>query len=481
MLNYTMINRKTFIKQSGMAAAALALQRFSGFALAPLSGNEFISNRPPLIDRSFTSEAVERTIVAAKNKIKDRELAWMFENCFPNTLDTTVTTTMKDGRPDTYVITGDIDAMWLRDSSAQVWPYLPLMKEDKKLQNMIAGVVNRHAAYVLVDPYANAFYNDDKRKGHNDDTLMKPGVHERKWEVDSLCYVIRLAHGYWKQSGDTSCFDNTWLLAMKEIVATFKNQQRKNDDGAYNFKRNTNQPTDTAAGNGAGAPIKPVGLICSVFRPSDDGTVFPFLIPSNYFAVVSLQQLSEISYTVLKDKVFGDECMALANEVAAVLKEHAVVETKHSGKVLAYEVDGYGAHYLIDDSNVPSLISLPYLSAISVNDAVYKNTRKFLTTFGNQPYYVKGKVAEGTSGPHAGRDMIWPMGIIIQAMTTSNDAEIKKAIALLKATHAGTGFMHEAFHKDDANNFTRKWFAWANTLFGEFILKVLEEKPYLLS
>lgn len=476
-----MLNRKTFIKHSGMAAAALAMQRMPGFAMASITGNEFTSNRPPVNERKFISEAVEQKIIEAKKRIKDKELAWMFENCFPNTLDTTVTTTLKDGRPDTYVITGDIDAMWLRDSAAQVWPYLPLMKEDKPLQNMIAGVVNRHAACVLIDPYANAFYNDDKRKGHNDDTLMKPGVHERKWEVDSLCYVIRLAHGYWKHSGDTSCFDHTWLLAMKEIVATFKNQQRKNNNGGYNFKRTTNRPTDTAAGNGSGAPVKPVGLICSVFRPSDDGTVFPFLIPSNYFAVVSLKQLSEISYTVLKDKTFGDECLALAHEVEAALKEYAVVDTAHSGKVLAYEVDGYGAHYLIDDSNVPSLMSLPYLSAISVNDPIYKSTRKFLTTFGNQPYYVKGKVAEGTSGPHAGKDMIWPMGIIIRAMTSSDDDEIKRSIELLKTTHAGTGFMHEAFHKDDATKFSRKWFAWANTLFGESILKLLREKPYLLS
>lgn len=458
----------------------MALQPLPLFAFAA-KGAEFVSRRPALQDRKFVSEAVERQLVAAKQKIKDKELAWLFENCFPNTLDTTVTATTKDGRPDTYVITGDIDAMWLRDSSAQVWPYLPLMKSDKKLQDMIAGVVNRHAFCVLVDPYANAFYNDPARKGHNDKTEMKPYVHERKWEVDSLCYVIRLAHGYWKHSGDPSCFDDTWEAAMKTIVATFKSEQRKNGRSAYNFRRTTAYPTDTAAGNGSGAPVNPVGLICSVFRPSDDGTVFPFLIPSNYFAVQSLRQLAEIATVVLRNKEFAAECTGLAAEVEKALKEHAVVEHKKWGRILAYEVDGFGAHYLIDDSNIPSLVSLPYLGAMDVKDPMYKATRRFLLTPGAHPYYAKGKAAEGTTGPHVGRDMIWPMGIIIRAMTTTDEAEIRSCLQMLKTTHGGTGFMHEAFYKDDATKFTRKWFAWANTLFGEMMLKLIAERPHLLA
>lgn len=475
-----MNNRRTFIRNTSLAAATIALSNIPGYSFAFSPADKFKSQRPPLSDRKFISEAVERTIIATKKKIKDEEIAWLFENCFPNTLDTTVTTTIKDGKPDTYVITGDIDAMWLRDSSAQVWPYLPLVKEDKKLQQMIAGVVNRHAFYVLIDPYANAFYNDPNRKGHDDKTIMKPWVHERKWEVDSLCYVIRLAHGYWKHSGDTSCFDGTWLNAMKTIVDTFKSEQRKNGKSAYNFKRTTDRPHDTAAGGGAGTPINPVGLICSVFRPSDDGTVFPFLIPSNYFAVVSLKQLAEIADTVLREKEFANECLSLAKEVEKALEEYAIVQHSKAGKVLAYEVDGYGAHYLIDDSNIPSLVSLPYLQAIDVNDPLYINTRKFLLAEGNHPYYAKGKAAEGTTGPHAGREMIWPMGIIIRAMTSSDDAEIKNCLSMLKATHANSGFMHEAFYKDEATKFTRSWFAWANTLFGEFILKLAEEKPHLL-
>ena len=473
-----MIRRREFIKNAGIASVGFGF--IPSIAKSNFFDNSFVSQRPLLKDRRFTSIAIEEKILEVTQKIKDLELAWMFENCFPNTLDTTVTTTIKNGRPDTYVITGDIDAMWLRDSSAQVWPYLPFMKKDKKLQDMIAGVVNRHAFYVLIDPYANAFYNDDKRHGHDDATEMKPWVHERKWELDSLCYVIRLAYGYWKHSNDASCFDDNWLNAMKLIVATFKSEQRKNNKSAYNFKRTTSSPTDTAAGSGSGTPINPIGLICSVFRPSDDGTVFPFLVPSNYFAVLSLRQLAEIVTTLKLDQNFATECLTLANEVEKVLQEYAIVEHKKVGKMLAYEIDGFGGQYLIDDSNIPSLVSMPYLGTISAKDPLYKNTRKFLLTLGNHPYYVKGKAAEGTSGPHAGVDMIWPMGIIVRAMTSDNQEEIKKCVSMLKATHAGTGFMHEAFYKNDATKFSRKWFAWANTLFGELVLKLEYEHPELL-
>lgn len=477
-----MNNRRAFIKNTSIATASLALFQIPALSCAmDLTAEDFKSNRPLLANRKFVSKAVDQKISDVKAKIKDKEIAWIFENCFPNTLDTTVFVSAKNGKPDTYVITGDIDAMWLRDSSAQVWPYLPLMKEDKKLQEMIAGVVNRHAFYVLIDPYANAFFNDPDRKGHNDLTEMKPWVHERKWEVDSLCYVIRLGYGYWKHSQDISCFDQIWLKAMKTIVSTFKSEQRKNGTSAYDFKRTTNRQTDTAAGSGSGTPVKPVGLICSVFRPSDDGTVFPFLIPSNYFAVQSLKQLAEISSTVLKENDFAKECLDLALEVENALKEYAIIKHKKAGKILAYEIDGYGAQYLIDDSNIPSLMSLPYLGAISAEDPLYKRTRKFLFNSKNHPYYAVGKVAEGTTGPHVGKDMIWPMGIIIRAMTSNDDEEIKKCLNMLKASHAGTGFMHEAFYKDDAKGFTRKWFAWANTLFGELILKIMEEKPYLLT
>lgn len=477
-----MLSRRQFIKNTGVVGTGLALAPacYTQVVKTP----EFLSRRPPLAQRRFSSPAVEAKIAEVAAAVKDPEIAWLFANCFPNTLDTTVTVGQLDGQPDTYVITGDIDAMWLRDSSAQVWPYLPLIKQDPTLEKLIQGVVNRHARCVRIDPYANAFYRDETQKSDHilDKTEMKPGVHERKWEVDSLCYVIRLAHGYWQAGGDPACFDPGWLAAMKIIAQTFKEQQRKTGPGPYKFLRMTEYPRDTAAGGGRGGLANPIGLICSVFRPSDDGTTFPFLIPSNFFAVESLRELAALVTAFFpNEQTFAAECTALADEVHQALQTYATVPQKKFGEILAYEVDGFGSHYLMDDSNVPSLLSLPYLKAIKPDDAaVYLNTRRFLLSEAN-PYYVKGTAAEGISGPHAGRQRIWPMSIIMRAMTSTDESEIAESLRLLKTTHAGTGFMHEAFDKDNPANFTRKWFAWANTLFGEFILAVLAKNPRLLT
>lgn len=448
------------------------------------AGASFTSRRPPPAERRFASRAVERTIEQVTARLGDPELAWLFANCFPNTLDTTVFTGTLDGKPDTYIITGDIDAMWLRDSAAQVWPYLPLMRQDAALQQMVLGVVYRHARCVRLDPYANAFYRDGRQESHHkdDQTEMRPGVHERKWEVDSLCYVMRLAHGYWKHSGDLSfAVDPGWLEAMRAIVRTFREQQRKQDEGPYVFKRATERSYDTAAGWGRGWPVKPCGLIASVFRPSDDGTVLPFLVPANYMAVTTLRQLAEVLGAARQAPELAADALALAREVEQGLKRHASVDHPRFGRILAYEVDGYGSALLIDDSNIPSLLSLPYLGALDRNSPLYQRTRRFLLTPGAHPYYVEGKAASGISGPHAGRNMIWPMSIIARALTSDDASEIRVCLRTLRATHADTGFMHEAFDKDDPRNFTRKWFAWANTLFGELVLRVLAERPALLA
>jgi hypothetical protein len=438
--------------------------------------------RIPEAKRKFKSPAVERTIQRVKSSIGNQELAWMFENCFPNTLDTTVDFGTIDGRPDTYVITGDIDAMWLRDSTAQVWPYLPLMKEDPTLQQLIAGVINRQARCILKDPYANAFYKDESKisEWKSDLTEMKPGVHERKWEIDSLCFPIRLAYHYWKMTGDSAPSDATSHEALVRILQTFREQQRKTNQGPYHFQRRTETQTDTVAGRGYGNPAKPVGLIFSIFRPSDDATIFPFLVPSNFFAVVSLRQAAEMLDQIHHDQSAAAQCRAMAEEVEQALQKHAIVRHPKLGDVYAYEVDAFGNFYCIDDGNVPSLLSLPYIGAFKPNDKTYVNTRHLVLSDAD-PYYCKGTAAEGPGGPHVGMNMIWPLGLIVQGLTSSNDGEIKKCLTTLQKTHAGTGFMHEAFNKDDPKIFTRSWFAWANTIFGELVLKTFNERPHLLA
>ena len=442
-----------------------------------------LTERPPVGTRKFTSVAVEKTIAEVKAGIKDPKLAEMFEKCFPNTLDTTVFFSEKNGVPDAYVITGDIDAMWLRDSSAQVDPYLPLCKDDPKLSRMVNGLIRRQAQCILLDPYANAFYPDATKVSDwkSDRTDMKPGVHERKWELDSLCYPIRLAYQYWKITGDTSAFDDTWLRAMNLAVATMRVQQRKTDRGPYSFQRKTETQTDTVPGGGWGNPWKPTGMICSTFRNSDDSAIYLFNIPENLFAVASLRRLAEILDAIKKAPELASESRALADEVEAAVKKYGIVDHPKYGKIYAYEVDGYGNTLLMDDAGSPGLIAIPFLGYGSTNDEVYQNSRRFAFSDDN-PYFYKGKAGEGLGSPHlaAHGDYIWPMGIATRGVTSTDPAEIRKCLEMLTATNAGTGFMHEGFDKNDSDKFTRDWFAWANTWFGEFVWKVYREHPELL-
>jgi meiotically up-regulated gene 157 (Mug157) protein len=370
--------------------------------------------------------------------------------------------------------------MWLRDSTAQVWPYVPLINKDDKLKDLIAGVVNRHTKCLLIDPYANAFNDGPTGSDWETDlTTMRKELHERKYELDSLCYPVRLAHRYWKTSGDTSIFDADWQTATRLIVQTMREQQRWHDPGPYQFQRVTSTAHDTVPLSGFGNPARPNGLIHSIFRPSDDACIYPFLIPSNFFAVHALEQLAEIYSTLIEDKVFAAECISLSNEVRSALSKHAIVQHPKHGAMYAYEVDGFGNALIMDDANVPSLLSLPYLETVSADDPLYQSTRRFVLGSDN-PYFFKGHAAEGIGGPHIGLGMIWPIGIIMRALTSDNENEITNCLSMLKRTHAGTGFMHESFYRDDPSKFTRKWFAWANSLFGELILKLYNERQHIL-
>jgi meiotically up-regulated gene 157 (Mug157) protein len=440
------------------------------------------SGRPPLAARKFSSPAVEAFLKQTAAPIPDPELAQLFTNCFPNTLDTTVEPGTFEGKPDTAVITGDIPAMWLRDSSAQVWPYLPLAKQDPNLRRLLEGVIRRQARCILIDPYANSFMADLSAPplswAVQDETVMKPGVGERKYELDSLCWTIRLAHGYWRATGDPSPFDGRWHDAMKLVMATMRVQQRKHGLGPYSFKRTDDRNTETLPNGGFGNPVQPNGLIASGFRPSDDACIFPFLVPANLFAVASLRQLAAMSHAILADDALANDANALAAEVESALRQHAIVPTPQ-GTVWAYEIDGFGGQVLMDDANVPSLLALPYLDA-SPDAALYARTRAFCWS-GRNPWFFSGKAGEGIGGPHVGRDMIWPMSQMVYALTATSNVEIRRAIALLKTSSAGTGFMHESYFKDDAARFSRPWFAWANSLFGELIAKLALTNPGLLS
>lgn len=460
---------------------ALALLLMGAGSVHAYAQQSFESKRPAIEKRHFSSKAVEQLITEVKDAIADPKLKWMFENCYPNTLDTTVKFQMKGKKPDTFVITGDIEAMWLRDSSAQVWPYLQLLKQDKELQLLVAGLINRQAQCILLDPYANAFNDGPKGSYWETDNTqhMIKELHERKWEIDSLCYPIRVAYYYWLLTGDTSVFDTDWHNAMQLVVKTFKEQQRKDGLGPYSFMRDCDRPTDSQINGGFGAPVKPVGLIVSAFRPSDDATQYGFLIPSNMFAVVSLRQLAEIENKVYGNADFAGQCLELASEVDEAIQKYGVVNHPVAGKIYAFEVDGFGNSLCMDDANVPSLLGAPYLGYCKADNSLYQNTRKFVWS-DNNPYFFKGKAGEGIGGPHVGLDYAWPMSIIMKGLTTGDAAELKECLTLLRNTDADTGFMHESFHVDNPAKFTRSWFAWTNTLFGELIVKIYHEHPELL-
>jgi meiotically up-regulated gene 157 (Mug157) protein len=466
------ISRRQFL--SGASAVALRLPAIAQSA-------EFASRRPKPSNRRFQSKAVEDFLISTSSRIADPQLAAIFRNCYPNTLDTTVTPGRFEGKPDTVVLTGDIAAMWLRDSSAQVWPYLPLLRADDRLRALIEGVIRRQTRCLLIDTYANAFMADLNAPplswSLNDKTQMRQGVGERKYELDSLCYPLRLAHGYWRATGDTAPFGTQWKEAVKRVLETMRVQQRKQGEGPYRFQRKAENPTDSLI-NGIGAPANPVGLIASCFRPSDDACTLPFLVPSNLFAVTVLRHTAEMLNTISNDTAMANDATQLAAEVEQALRTYAIASTPQ-GTIWAYEVDGFGGQILMDDANVPSLLSLPYLES-SPDRELYKRTREFVWSLRN-PWFFSGSAGEGIGGPHIGRNSIWPMSQIIYALTSDSDAEIAAAIRQLKSSAMATGFMHESYDKDDSARFTRAWFAWANTLFGELVAKIAVTKPALLN
>ena len=395
--------------------------------VTPVNGR-YESKRPPVAERLFTSEAVEKKIKEVQKILKKNpKLAWMFANCYPNTLESTVHyRQLANGDDDTFVYTGDIPAMWLRDSGAQVWPYVALANKDEKLKKMLRGVILRQLKCINIDRYANAYNDGPTGAGwQKDDTEMKAEVFERKYEIDSFCYPIRLAYEYWKVTGDESIFGEDWMKAIGNILKTIHEQQRKETAKAYHFTRMTDRAFDTVGWDGFGAPVKPVGLIASLFRPSDDATILPFLIPSNLMAVSAMNKAAEIlehvaekSETEQKNKALGiaQDCSALAAEVKDALQKYAVYDHPKYGKIYAYEVDGSGNRLLMDDANVPSLLGMGYLGDVEMNDPIYQNTRRFVWSEDN-PCFFRGKAGEGIGGPHIGYDMPWPMSIMMKCFT----------------------------------------------------------------
>lgn len=397
-------------------------------------------------------------------------LAGLARQCFLNTIETTVTE-LEDGS--IFVITGDIPAMWLRDSSAQVRPYVRFAKEDPELQAILEGVIAKQAEFVCLDPYANAFNATNSGDGHKDDTQLNDHVWERKYEVDSLCAPLYLAYVYWKTTGIDKIFTETFREMIDCILKVFRTEQ-DHTKSEYYFQRYNCPVTDTLPCEGKGSPVKVTGMTWSGFRPSDDCCTYGYLIPSNMMAVKALEYAAEMCKEAYKDEEAAKECAALAKEIKDGIEQYGMVDHPKYGKIYAFETDGLGNYNLMDDANSPSLLAMPYLKYCDKEDTYYQNTRKFVLSTDN-PYYKVGTVARGVGSPHTPEGYIWHIGIVMQALTSTDRDEIMNCLEMISKTHAGTYFMHEAFNPNNPEEFTRPWFAWANTLFAELLQNLMEE------
>ena len=387
-----------------------------------------------------------------------------------NFLDTLQNTVRRQDDGTTYVLTGDIPAMWLRDSTAQIRPYLFLANRSEDIRDLIKGVIERHFQMISIDPYANAFNEAPNNAGHQtDQTEMRPIVWERKYEIDSLAYPVQLAYLYWQETNDTSIFNTTFLNGLQVIIETWEVEQN-HENSPYRFERDTWRDADTLVNGGLGTPVAETGMTWSGFRPSDDRCEYHYLVPSNMFAVAVLgyaEQILTEAYPEKQDLL--SRTTVLKKAIDAGIRKYAIVQNKAGDDIYAFEVDGLGHYTIEDDANIPNLISAPYLGYTTIDDALYQRTRETMYSSENR-YYYEGTAASGIGSEHTPPDYIWHMALAMRGLTSSDKAEKKAMLDLMVATDADTQAMHEGFHKDDPTQYTREWFSWPNMLFIELML-----------
>lgn len=451
--------------------------------------------RPTPECRTFSSPVIEETIARIKSQIADPDLGRLFENTFPNTLDTMIAWQGLANNTDeelTFVITGDINAMWLRDSANQMQPYAPLLSPlgNDTLSALFRGVINLHARYILIDAYCNAFQAPvEANLAPNLNTVDKvfPSydfklVYQCSWQLDSLAAFLQISVDYWKATKDVNFFMKyDWVAAVENVLKTVEAMRVPTYamDGAVNPPPYTFfYCTGHLANGGYGSPVNHgTGLIRSSFRPSDDPTIYQFFIPANMMFQSYLSQAAQIMAHLNSSLAY--RMSALSTELHAAIETHGVLYHPVWGRMYAYEVDGFGSVSIMDDANTPSLLSAPMSGYLDKNNEIYQNTRKMVLGPGN-PYWSGGPVLSSVGGPHIGLGMGWPMASIVRIMTTDNDTEITETLQALLSSTDGLGLMHESVNAFDQKRWTRQWFGWANGLFGQMIMDLAVRKPEIL-
>lgn len=402
------------------------------------------------------TRGLKELLYADCETIGDEKICEVYRNCFRGTWETTLSME-EDGSA--FVITGDIGAMWLRDSSMQVLPYFRAVS-DEAVERALRGLIRKQAKLILTDAYANAFNKKGDYSCYSrDKTEMGAFIWERKYEVDSLAFPLMLLAKYITATGRQDILTEEVPAALDRVLEVWETEQC-HETSPYTFERDSDLETETLQNQGKGTPTAYTGMTWSGFRPSDDACRYHYLVPSNMLAVSALRRLCTLPV--------GEEmiCRAkkLAEEISTGIYRYGIVRHPVHGEIFAYETDGLGHYNLMDDANVPSLLAAPWFGFCEKEDVLYQNTRRFVLSESN-PYYYKGKAAEGVGSPHTPAGYVWHIAIAIRGLTAESREEQKEMLDMLVRTTAGTGCMHEGVDVNAPEHYTRPWFAWANSMF----------------
>lgn len=418
-------------------------------------------------------EEITPTLVAAADRVRaavGAEVGDRVERALVRTLRDTISLD-DDGA---FVITGDIPAMWLRDSTTQMTPYLRFAADDPALADLLWAVVRRQFRLIEHDPYANSFNREPNGAHYDPDDLnADPLVWEQKYEVDSLAYPVTFAHALWRATGSTAVLDERAHRVFRTIVAQWRAEQ-DHDASAYRFVRDGAIPTETLASDGRGTPVAVTGMTWCGFRPSDDACTYGFNVPANLFAAEALLAVAAIAREVWSDRGLADDADVLRASILDGVRQHGIVAGPAGADVYAYEVDGLGGVLLMDDANTPSLLSLPLSAPSVLDDAVWAATRDFVLSPAN-PYWFSGTAASGVGSPHTLPQRVWPIALAVEGLVSGSPARRRELLDVLVATDGGTGDMHESFDVEDPTRFSRPWFSWADAMFCELALAAAED------